>query len=146
MTSGVAQARISQGERTVFARLADFLIPAHGEMPGATAVGAHQARLDEVLSARPDLLDDLKRALAKAGDRAVDVAANELHRDDPEAFNALILAATGAYYMSPEVWRRLGYPGQEKVTYDPHATPEYLTNGMLERVIRRGPVYRSDKT
>ena len=52
------------------------------------------------------------------------------------------LTASGGYYMSPRVREILGYPGQEAVPYDPHAVADYLTDHMLERVARRGPIYR----
>ena len=50
--------------------------------------------------------------------------------------------ATGGYLMSETVREAMGYPGQEPAPYDPHETPEYMTNGMLERVTLRGPIYR----
>lgn len=128
--------------RAVFEQLAVILIPAHGKMPAASAVGAHQSLLDDVLKHRPDIRDDLLRALAAAHGREPRAAANDLLRKDAAAFNALGLAVSGAYYMSPRVRELLGYPGQESVSYDPYATPNYLTDGMLERVVARGPIYR----
>jgi hypothetical protein len=129
--------------RVVFQRLADLLVPAHGKMPAASAVGAHEALLDDVLKHRPDIRDDLVRALKAAQGQEPRAAANNLLRQDAAAFNALGLAVSGAYYMSPRVRELLGYPGQESVSYDPYATPNYLTDGMLERVVARGPIYRA---
>jgi hypothetical protein len=40
-------------------------------------------------------------------------------------------------------WQKLAYPGQAPGgSYDPHETPDYLLDGTLERVVRRGPLYR----
>ena len=134
--------RLSPDERAVFAGLADLLIPRHGRMPAATEVGAAGDLLDRVLAHRPDIVDDLMRGLAAAQGAEPSEAANRLSRSDPASFNAITLAASGAYYMADEVRALIGYPGQDKAPYDPHETPVYLTNGMIERLVRRGPIYR----
>ncbi|HXQ84473.1 MAG TPA: hypothetical protein VN769_10445 [Xanthobacteraceae bacterium] len=134
--------RLTPELRAVFEQLADVLVPAHGKMPAASAVGTHEGLLDDVLKHRPDIRDDLLRALTAAQGREPRAGANDLLRKDAAAFNALGLAVSGAYYMSPRVRELLGYPGQESVSYDPYATPNYLTDGMLERVVARGPIYR----
>ncbi len=141
--SNSVPSRLTAELRAVFQELADLLVPAHGKMPAASAVGVHEALLDEVLKHRPDIRDDLLRALAAAKGQEPRAAANNLLRRDAAAFNALGLAASGAYYMSPRVRELLGYPGQESVPYDPYATPNYLTDGLLERVVARGPIYRA---
>jgi hypothetical protein len=68
-------------------------------------------------------------------------AAKRLFESDNAAFETLGLVASGGYYMAQKVRELMGYPGQESLTYDPHATPDYVTNGLLDRVIRRGPIY-----
>ncbi len=140
--SETAGSSLSAEQRNILGSLADVLIPAYQRMPAASAVGVHESLIDEVLKHRSDLREDLLRALAKAKGRNPTEAANELLRSDAPAFNALSLAVSGAYYLSPAVRKLLGYPGQEAVSYDPHATPDYLTNGMIERVLARGRVYR----
>jgi hypothetical protein len=141
--SNPAPSRLTAELRTVFRHLADVLVPAHGRMPAASAVGAHEGLLDDVIKHRPDIRGDLFRALTTAQGQDPRAAANNLLRRDAAAFNALGLAVSGAYYMSPRVRELLGYPGQESVSYDPYATPNYLTDGMLERVVARGPIYRA---
>jgi hypothetical protein len=133
---------LSDADRGVFARLADALIPAWEKMPAASAVGVHKDLLDAVLAARPDLVDGVKQAIEYAAQRDTSAALNGLYRDDRSAFDALTLAATGAYYMAEGVRTVIGYPGQESPPYDPFETPDYLLDGSLERVTRRGPVYR----
>jgi len=129
-------------DRRTFAGLADRLVPAHGRMPAASAVAVEGELLDLVLRARPDLQEGVQRALAACAGKDPSQAINALHGADAEAFGALSLAVTGAYYMADEVWQKLGYPGQGGGAYDPHETPDYLTDGTLERVVRRGPLYR----
>ncbi len=135
-------ARLSDDERAWFKSLADYLIPAAGKMPAASAVGVHEGLLDRTLEARPDLVEDLKRGIASTAGKPVGPTLNALMKEDEAAFQAISLAASGGYYMAPDVRERLGYPGQGEAAYDPHETPEYLTNGMIERVARRGPLYR----
>jgi hypothetical protein len=129
-------------DRAVFGRVADVLIPAYKAMPAATEVGVQGPMLDDVLRFRPDIVQAFQRGLSKLGGLEPLDGANALYRDDREAFNAVSLAASAGYYMTPRVRDLIGYPGQENVPYDPHATPDYLTDGKLERVVRRGSIYR----
>ena len=69
-------------------------------------------------------------------------AADLLFAEHPALFQSLGLIASGAYYMHPEVRALIGYPGQESLTYDTAAEPPYVTNGALDEVLARGPVYR----
>lgn len=135
-------ASLSQSERLLFKSLADYLIPASGKMPAASSVGVHEDLLDRVLAARPDLGDGLKRGLAACQTGTAGEALNALMKSDESAFQAISLAASGGYYMAAEVREELGYPGQGEAPYDPLETPAYLTNGMIERVVRRGSLYR----
>lgn len=133
---------ISEEEREIFAKVADFLIPAHEKMPSAATVGVHKTMLDDVLRFRPDLVDGFHRGLGKI--KADDIAGsvNALYRDDPDAFGAVSLAVSGGYYMTPEVRTALGYPGQESLVYDSHEVPDYMMDGLLERVVQRGVIYK----
>jgi hypothetical protein len=133
----------NDAQRQAFAAFADVLIPAYGRMPAASTVGVAGDMLDEVLRLRPDIHAAFGRGLDSLGGADPSSAANELMAGDPEAFNALSLAASAGYYMTEAVRECLGYPGQESLVYDAHATPDYMTNGLLERVVRRGPVYRA---
>ncbi|ROZ74998.1 hypothetical protein [Ramlibacter sp. WS9] len=133
---------LTDNDRTVFAALADIVIPAWENKPAASTVGVQDQLLDKVMKARPDLTDGIMRAIAFCRDRGASEAINALYRDDRVAFDAFTLAATGAYYMSDTVRLVIGYPGQESPPYDAHETPEYLLDGTLERVARRGPIYR----
>ena len=51
-------------------------------------------------------------------------------------------AIVAAYYLHPEVQRRLGYAGQTGVEVVADSYPEYVHEGLLERVYERGPIYR----
>jgi hypothetical protein len=129
--------------RAIFAGIADVLIPAEEGMPAATEVGVHLDMVDHVLSLRPDLADDFWRGLDAAAGKPAGVAANDLNKDDAAALSAIGLAASAGYYMTPKVRELIGYPGQQsRPDPNPDAVPEYVSNGMLQKVIDRGAVFR----
>lgn len=136
-------ANLSSEQRATFAAVADLLIPAYKKYPSATSVGVHEKMLDDVLGFRPDLVDAFLRGVVAIDSTNLSASVNTLYKADPEAFNAISLAASGGYYMTPEVRQVLGYPGQESVPYDAHEVPDFLMNHRLENVSRRGPIYRS---
>ncbi|MDX6376632.1 MAG: hypothetical protein QOE98_935 [Gaiellaceae bacterium] len=122
-------------------QIADGLIPATDEMPAPSAVDVGGRQLDVVLAARPDLADDLRRALETTGGDPF-AHLELLATDDLRAHDALVTAVIAGYYLHRAVQRRLGYPGQigEEVRVDTY--PEYVHEGQLERVLERGPIYR----
>ncbi len=132
---------VSEGEREVFAALADVLIPAAEGMPAASAMDVQGEMLDRILGLRPDLAEAFRRGLAAATGHRASAAAEALNRDDAEAFGAISIIASAGYYMTRTVRELIGYPGQENRPADPDETPEYLANGMLQQVIDRGPIY-----
>jgi len=135
--------QITDTRRATFAGIADVLIPAFEGMPSASSVEVHGKMLDHVVSLRPDLVENLLRGLDAAAGKAPEVAANDLNKTDPAALSAIGLAASAGYYMTPQVRALIGYPGQQsRPVADPDATPEYVSNGMLQQVVDRGPIFR----
>lgn len=135
-------ARLSDEDREVFAGIADLLIPRYGKMPSASEIGIHQDIIDQVLGFRPDIIANFRRGLEKCRSKDPSEAANQLSHEDADAFDAISLATSAGYYMNEIVRELIGYPGQDQSEFDPFATPEYLTNGSIERVVQRGPVYK----
>jgi hypothetical protein len=135
----------SDSDREAYAKLADFLIPEYNGKPAASAVNVHLEMLDEVLRIRPDLDEGFRRALDFCCGRDVSEALNALAREDDAAFTALTTVTTGGYMMTDGARAAVGYPGQEASPFDVDEIPEYITNGMLDRVIARGPIYRDTK-
>lgn len=134
---------ITDTRRATFAGIADVLIPAVEGMPAATAVDVHGKMLDHVLALRPDLTENLIRGLDAAQGKDPATAANDLNATDAAALSAIGLAASAGYYMTPQVRALIGYPGQQsRPDTDPDATPEYVVNGMLQKVIDRGVIFR----
>lgn len=139
----MAPTKLTPELRAAFAAMADMLIPAYKKYPSASSVGVHEKMLDDVLGFRPDIAEAFFRGLASIDVAKLSDSVNTMYKVDPDAFNAISLAASGGYYMTPEVRVVLGYPGQESLTYDAHEVPDFLMNHLLENVTRRGQIYRS---
>lgn len=129
--------------RATLADLADRLVPGDAEMPAPSAIDIGGAQLDVVAAARPDIAEPLRRGLSTF-DPAADAVAwiTSLRSQDAEAWEAVVLAIVGGYYVHPAVWEALGYPGQRPRVVPRGTFPDYLQEGLLERVYERGPRYR----
>lgn len=126
--------------RSVFASIADVLIPAAEGMPAASEAGVASLMLDAVLAARPDLAEPLERLVARADGRDPAGFVATLQADDVASFGLLAEIVPNAYFMNPAVRQLLGYPGQLGLEPDLSWPPDWLN--LLEPVIARGPIYR----
>lgn len=128
-------------------RIADAMLPASGSMPSAGEARAVETRLGGVLESRPDLLEDLIRALDALDAETFTLDdLPRLHQVDEAAYVALTTVVAACYYQSPVVRERIGYPGQVAKTYDPYAYVEWVGEGLLDPVIARGPIWRDPAT
>lgn len=136
---------LTDAERALLARVADHLIPAAHGMPSAAEVLTDD-RLRFVFTARPDLVEPVRRAL-RAGpvdDPAAHVTA--LATDDPGALGALQLTIVAGYYTDKDVRERIGYPGQIALSIRSWEVPPYVEDGLIDRLLARGPVWRDPAT
>jgi hypothetical protein len=130
--------------RARLVRIADGLIPGTETMPAPGSLDIGGRQLDIVLASRPDLADGVRRALEAAGDADDPLAwVERLAEADPPAHDALVTAIVAGYYLHREVQRQLGYPGQVADVVRADSYPEYVHEGLLERVYERGPIYRA---
>jgi hypothetical protein len=127
-------------QRAVLAGLADVLIPAADGMPSASAAAVAEEGLNQVLAAVPSLEAGLADVLARAKSREPDEFIASLARTDPAAYGVLTEVVTAAYFMKPHVRKAVGYTGQGPSPLDPRV--DYMEDGLLESVIKRGPIYR----
>jgi hypothetical protein len=130
-----------QDQRAALAGLANRLIPAGNGLPSASQADVAGQWLDAVLTARPDLADGLKDLLGKTAGREPAEVVADRRANDPAAFEVLAEIVSGAYFMNPDVQRAIGYTGQGARPIDPR--PDYMEDGLLASVIRRGPIYRT---
>ena len=119
-----------------------MLLPAVDGLPTPTSIDVHGRWLNRALEARPDLAAPLAALLAGAAGVDPAAEAERLHADDPAAFAVLALLVTGAYYLSPTVRRRIGYPGQKSDPAPDDEADYWLRDGILEPVAARGPRWR----
>jgi hypothetical protein len=127
-------------QRAVLADLADVLIPAGDGMPSASAAGVAEEGLNQVLAAVPSLGAGLADVLAKARGREPAEVVARLAQTDPAAHGVLTEVVTAAYFMNPDVRKAIGYTGQGPTPLDSRV--DYMEDGLLESVIKRGPIYR----
>lgn len=129
-------------QRAVLAALADALLPAADGMPAASEVDVPGKWMDRALRARPDLEPELLRVLDGGSQPDPENRLAQLRGDDPAALETLVLLVTGAYYMHPRVRKLIGYPGQKATPEYPDEAEYYLSDGLLDPVLARGPIYR----
>jgi hypothetical protein len=127
-------------QRAVLAGLADVLIPAGDGMPSASAAAVAEEGLNQVLAAVPSLGPSLADVLVRAKGREPAEVIASLAQTDPAAYGVLTEVVTAAYFMNPDVRNALGYAGQGPSPLDPRV--DYMEDGLLESVIKRGPIYR----
>ena len=133
-------ANFDSAQRAVLAGLADVLIPAGDGMPSASAASVAEEGLDQVLTAVPSLVADVAEVLARAkGCEPVEFVAR-LAEADAAAYGVLTEVVAAAYFLNSDVRKAVGYTGQGPSPLDPRA--DYMEDGLLESVIKRGPIYR----
>ena len=138
-------AAIDGDGRATFSAVAAHLIPdAHG-MPSAGEV-IDDVRLRFVLRARPDLLEGLLAALRPELGEDPPARLDALARDEPDLHSTLVSVVVFGYYTDADVRQRLGYPGQEAKTLYSWKVPDYIEEGLTDKVIARGPVWRDPAT
>ena len=138
-------AALDPAARAAFTAVAEHLIPAAHGMPSAGEV-VGDARLAFVLRARPDLLEPLREALRPelGADAPSRLAA--LEHEAPEQLAALLQVVVFAYYTDKGVRELLGYPGQEAKTLYSWKVPDFIEEGLTDKVLARGPVWRDPET
>jgi hypothetical protein len=112
---------LSDDERRRLNVLADRLIPAEDGMPPGSA-----GRVEEVLTARPDLVPALREILRSGRDLT----------PAETIFVGEIVA--GAYFLDEKVQDLIHYHGRRAVPIP--TTPDY--GDLIEPVTARGPIYR----
>ena len=136
----------TEDEGALFARVANRLIPPHGEMPGAGDIGL-ATFVDGVLAdaahLRQPILDILHLVRAAdeceiGTDEGLDAVLARIEQGHPAAFTSMLEAVYTGYYSHEDVLEALGWehPGDEA------DTSETLDARLLEDVVARGPIYR----
>ncbi|WP_313330314.1 hypothetical protein [Sphingobium yanoikuyae] len=126
--------------RARIAWAADALIPADAalDMPSATQAGLLDSYLKEALTARDDMLPAFIAAISQLPDMAPDDPIGMLKALPDGGFDALSRTVAGAYFWSPEINRKLKYPGQQEI----RETPDYdFVMEAISPQIERGSTF-----
>lgn len=132
--SETASRRFTTEGRSRFAALADLLIPGSDTMPSASEVGISEELLDELLNSRPDLAEPLRSVLAEPVDDPA-TRMGTVMTSQPEAFQHLVVAVVGGYYLSSQVRDLIGYPGQLSKPVVLEDFPTYIAEGLLDHLV-----------
>jgi hypothetical protein len=128
--------------RQRLAAFADALIPGGAGLPSASAADVHQSWIDRTFDCRPDLTAMVMKVIGGTADPADEL--KRLRQAEPDLFENFAFAIAGAYFMNPEVRQLVGYPGPAPLRKRPKPgeAEDYLRGGLLDPVIKRGPIYR----
>jgi hypothetical protein len=145
----VAPRQLTSAEVSTLRAIADVLIPASDDSPAATSEPDFDAWLGRAVDARADAFGAITAFLGQldgATAEAVDQALRALDSEQPEQFQALSAVVAGAWLLTPTVRDRIGYPGQRRDPARFDEAIDELSDGILDAVIARGPIYTSDGT
>ncbi|MBJ8344326.1 hypothetical protein [Antrihabitans sp. YC2-6] len=124
--------------------IADVLVPAAGDDPAATSDPDFDAALKTALNARSDAFDAITAVLEElhGSDAAkVEQSLRTMHAERSEVFQALSAVVAGAWLLSPQVTKRIGYPGQGRFPAAFDDAANELSSGILDPVLERGSVF-----
>lgn len=137
---------LTEPELTALLRVADCLIPASGPNPKASDADQYASYLQLALAARADAFD----AIVAGSSKLSDIPAEELWDalkamsvEDEATFVPLSSVLAGAYFMTPQVMKLIGYPGQHRDPAPLELAAEEIGSGILDPVLERGFIYVS---
>lgn len=104
---------LNQAERVRLAQLADLLIPKAEGALSASEAGIAGKLLDEIEKHAPERIALLRRVVAGKG--TPEEALRALVGSDRSAYDSFCETIAAAYFMAPDVRRKVGFPGREPV-------------------------------
>jgi hypothetical protein len=137
---------LTETELAALLRVADCLIPASGPNPKASDAEQYTAYLQLALAARADVFDAIVGGACKLAEIPEDELWNALKKmstEDEFTFGPLSSVLAGAYFMTPQVMKLIGYPGQHRDPAPLELAAEEIGSGILDPVLERGFIYVS---
>jgi hypothetical protein len=136
---------LTAAEVATLRAIADVLIPAAGDgNPAATSEPEFDRWLARAVDARADSFGALNTVLTQldgAAPEKIDAALRTLHAGQPDVFQVVSAVVAGAWLMIPAVRERIGYPGQGHARARLEEAADQISDGILDPVVARGPVY-----
>ncbi|MCV7226962.1 hypothetical protein [Mycolicibacterium komossense] len=133
-------------ELAALLRVADCLIPASGANPKASDAEQYTSYLQLALAARADVFDaivDGATSLADTPEDGLWDALKKMSAEDAITFDPLSAVVAGAYFMTPQVMKLIGYPGQHRDPAPVELAADEIGSGILDPVLERGFIYVS---
>ena len=81
--------------------------------------------------------------LAETPDDELWEALKTMSADDNATFDPLSAVLAGAYFMTPQVMKLIGYPGQHRDPAPLELAADEIGSGILDPVLERGFIYVS---
>lgn len=136
---------LSGTELLVMRAVADVLVPTTTRDPGATEAPGFDGFLEVALNARVDAFDAITEALSRLD--ATDSATlrqqlESMWTAEPGTFQALSAVVVESWLLAPEVRERIGYHGQRRELAPVDQGTNEVTDGILDPVLERDPIYR----
>lgn len=128
---------LSDHQRARLGGVADLLIPRASGMPSGSDAEVQGEFIDRVFGVRPDLVEAVASGLEELPDQLPESFA-ELESLRLAGLRALADAVTAAYFLNPDVARRVGYRTRSVI---PIRFDEDL-DALVTQVRQRGPIYR----
>lgn len=136
---------LDAGQLSRLSRFASVLIPAAANMPAAADVDGYAALLQLAVKASGYSVADLSAAVAGVPESDALADAKAYAAADPARFDIAATIASGAYFMSPMVLERLGYPLERRHPAGVEEFADEYETGILDPVIARGPRFRDPR-
>ncbi|GAB5898083.1 MULTISPECIES: hypothetical protein [Mycolicibacterium] len=137
---------LTDTELAALLRVADCLIPASGPNPKASDAEQYIAYLELALAARTDVFEAVvggARKLSDVPDDELWDALKTMSAEDKFTFDPLSSVLAGAYFMTPQVMKLIGYPGQHRDPAPLELAADEIGSGILDPVLERGHIYVS---
>lgn len=137
---------LTDAELATLLRIADALIPEVGPNPKGSAAPDYVSYLGLALAARSEAFSTIMAGierLSAVADTELRAALKQMWAEDRPLFDAVSSVVAGAYFMTPEVKKLIGYPGQRRDPAPLEEAADELGDGLLDPVIERGHIYVS---
>jgi hypothetical protein len=138
----ITRAPLTSAEINRLRRLADVLIPGSRPSPPATALPDFDELLVQAASALGPELPALRRALELLPAMVDWDSLRSWNAKSPDEFELVSTLVAGAYFMSPDVLRSIGYATGQRSRAPTGQSANELGDGLLDDVMERGPVYK----
>lgn len=135
---------LTETELAALLRVADCLIPASGPNPKASDAEQYTSYLQLALAARADVFDVVVEGACKLSDIPEGQlwgALKTMATADKSTFDPLSAVVAGAYFMTPQVMKLIGYPGQRRDPAPVELAADEIGSGILDPVLERGYIY-----